>query len=360
MIAQNAGAQQSLWQKVLNTDLIGNVSLDDILGGIQNRIGPALTMATTGAMGFFIKYGPILAKLNRTELFKAMTALGKNMDFITKIFSIQAGFAGKMKNIYNTVKGLIPHGNVSFMKNMKFIGKAAMFFDTIVSTAKSGNELITAVRTGNFRPFWDQVKETGATFLVDKFVYAGVALAAAGATVATATIGGKVLLIGTAAIVGSELIQGGGSLLASGLEFFGKKDSAKWIRDSLPSIDLKKGAIEKIKYAIDGTVNTVQKVVANPRAAVQESVDFLSKKKDEAVSAFNTAKERTVEGAKYAYEQSSKVVRKAVDGIIQDLKDQLRPEKILQDILSPKPRWPLPCPPQSWPAPTCNPPWIVR
>jgi hypothetical protein len=170
-------------------------------------------------------------------------------------------------------------------------------------------------------------------------VYAGLGLAAAGVTIATGTVAAKVALVGAAAIVTSEIVQGSGRLLASGLDFFGKKDAAKWINDSLPSIDLKQGTINKIKGVIDG----VEEVVTNPRASLQNSVDFLSKKKDELVQGVS---------------QASKKIAESANNVVNDLKAQLTPEKIL-DLFRRIPQQ-LPCPPQPCPRPDCLPPWILR
>jgi hypothetical protein len=339
MISHNAGLNQSLWQKMLNTNIVGNISIDDVLGGIQKYTGMLVGGSTTGALGFFIKYGPKLAHLTRTDLFNHLTLLGRKLNFVTKTFSLNFAFVGKMQNLYKSVKDFIPHGNLKWMQNLKVIGKVAVFADTIVGAVKTVDHFISAVRTGDFRSTWKQFKETAATAIVDSFVYAGLGLAAAGVTIATGTVAAKVALVGAAAIVTSEIVQGSGRLLASGLDFFGKKDAAKWINDSLPSIDLKQGTINKIKGVIDG----VEEVVTNPRASLQNSVDFLSKKKDELVQGVS---------------QASKKIAESANNVVNDLKAQLTPEKIL-DLFRRIPQQ-LPCPPQPCPRPDYLPPWILR
>ncbi len=359
MIAQNAGAQQSLWQQMLNASVIAGATLNDALSGVQNLINGFQHHAGT-ALSMFAQYAGMIGKFTRKEVLDYLKSVGNNLDLASKLFGIHAGFKGKLTEVYKMVKDLIPHGNSTLGKAIRWMGNAAKWAEYIKSGVDIAGTFVNDIKTGNFWNTYDKATDIAANFLTKTLVTASVAFAGkvflgavgVGAAVVVAKPAAIVLLAIGATYGTSMLVQSVGSGIASGYELFGNKEKADNIRESLKQWDLvektkngvkwliKDGSVmitEKINQTVDSATQGVISFYRNPQAHVQRFVNFVDHTKQQVTeSVINTAnqvKEVVVNTTNKVKEVSKPIYDWAVENKI--------PEKIgdLYDIFK---RYPPP------------------
>jgi hypothetical protein len=157
--------------------------------------------------------------------------------------------------------GVIGDVNDVFRNELKDING---YVGYLAKGVKYADLVLTGLETGNWSGLRNDLVDTGSRMLVN-----------AGLKYAATLVPG----VGTVLLI-SDGLQLAGKGLASGLEFFGMKDQATWLRDNLAVIDVREQAVKATKWVVNTVVDGVSAVIANPHEAMKQATDFVTNTAD--------------------------------------------------------------------------------
>lgn len=188
-------------------------------------------------------------------------------------------YTGYLKNVsdfladpdtaFGRTMGVIGDVNDIFRKELKDVNG---YVGYLAKGVKYADLVLKGVETGDWSGLRNDLVDTGSRMIVNTAL-----------NYAANLIPG----VGTVLLV-SDGLQLAGKGIASGLEFFGMKDQATWLRDNLAVIDVREQAVKATKWVVNTAVDAVGNAIANPHETLKQATEFVSNTADQVKNAAST------------------------------------------------------------------------
>lgn len=189
------------------------------------------------------------------EFYKKANKYVSNLKDVTDFLQDPETAFGRVMHGINQATGVI-------QKDLKTINGYA---STFAKGVKYGDVILKGIESGD----WSGLKN----LVVDD---ASRLLAREGLKYAASLVPG----VGTVLAI-SDTVQLVGKGFASGLEFFGFKEQADSLRNTLAVIDVREQATKATKWVVNKVVDGVSYVVQNPHEAMKQVTDFVDRTSDQ-------------------------------------------------------------------------------